>query len=155
MVSSVIYNDTIELFKKHSPIINNFHDFNEICKLQTCVINPGDKGESELGKLEKSKTEKSYLNALSKYYTNKFNINSLRNKEIVDQEKEIFNKLSNKFNNNPDTNANTIEYIHNHLYNIQEIETYYSLAKQNKFDLTTKIYSWVKQMIKLINESKL
>ena len=63
----------------------------------------------------------------------------------------LLDKLYRKFpKSDPDTQINEIEFIQNSLYKASELSAYYTLAKENGFDLSKKILEWARKLMKLI-----
>jgi hypothetical protein len=94
----------------------------------------------------KERCDKRYINALTKHLKNKSQESSTN-----DDTFQLLDKLYRKFpKSDPDTQMNEIEFLQNHLYKASELTAYYTLAKENGFELNKKILEWAKKLMKLI-----
>lgn len=96
--------------------------------------------------------DKHYEEALKKYLVSK----SKKEKEKQGDDPSILvDKLYKKFPKaDPDSQINEIEFLQSNLYKASELTAYYSLAKENGFDLSKKILDWAKKLMKLIYNKK-
>jgi hypothetical protein len=83
-------------------------------------------------------------------------VNQIKSQEytkIQKKEKELLESFNKKITINLlDKDANSLDYVQNDLYSFNELSTYYIMAKENNFDLTQKIFMWVRKLIKIVKE---
>lgn len=140
-MASIIYHDTLELFKKSCKVITNYSNTNDLVKQQF------NKKEIKLEDLKlKPECDKRYLNAITNHLKNKE-----RQESKEDDSRQLLDRLYRKFpKSDPDTLINEIEFLQSNLYKASELSAYYTLAKEYNFDLSKKILEWVKKLMKLI-----
>lgn len=93
-----------------------------------------------------SDCDKAYKETVKKHILNK-----QKNKDSSEDITAYVNKLNLKFpKSSPDTLMNEVEFLQNNLYKASELAVFYTLAKENNFDLGKKILEWVRKLMKLI-----
>jgi hypothetical protein len=149
ILASIFFCDTIELFKRHCPIINQIKDLESFCINQSLIKQNEDK-LVENDKTKLNKLDKVYVDATNRATNNK----NLFISNIRTREKEILNLFNSKIPKKLlDKDPDNLDYLQQNLFKMSELGTYYIMSKENKFDLTQKIFIWVKKLIKLIKES--
>lgn len=146
--ASIIFCDTKELFKRHCPVINQIKNYEDFCMKQS-LLNDNSITKDVFKLNNEKKYEPFFLDSVNR-------VNQIKSQEytkIQKKEKELLESFNKKITINLlDKDANSLDYVQNDLYSFNELSTYYIMAKENNFDLTQKIFMWVRKLIKIVKE---
>lgn len=154
-VASIIYNDTIDLFRKHCTIVNNqITDIQGYIKSQYSFFENKNNPliEEQMKKLAHEKADKSYLAAMKKYYEKSSRRTGYINENSFDEIKKNIESINSKIVSNKDMLISEVEYISASCYKMSDLSAYYTMAKENNFDLQKRIYMWVKCVWKVMKD---
>ena len=133
----------MDLFKKKCPQIKEIQNLDIFLKEQILPSKVNIKQQFTINTKSKNQF---YLQSIYHYVASKE-----KKYKFFLSLKDAILKSEVSISSNQDFNSQELDYIHKSLYKISDLNIYYTLAKENNFELGLKIAEWLKKMMKLIH----